>query len=245
MTNDPFAEIRGKTMGELTPEQHNLAIELWAREQRMSFTYYYRDLFDHVFKVIDRLRAPIDMMLRCPACGLQHVDRRDPPLSAEWDDAEAWTNPPHRSHLCRGCGHVWRPADVPTNGVASIKTTGKKDSPLPTLRSDDLPQFIRNVRNEEGFSLVTHGTAHAIAEALASAGWTRLRPIVDMSLWPAPDGSAEVVEGTVTVGNNEGQMIRHVDAWSGSLVRQIAEDAVRLSSGGRTDQTPPEHQAHP
>lgn len=40
--------------------------------------------------------------------------------------------PVHRSHLCRpedgGCGHIWRPADVPTNGVDAIKTKGKADS---------------------------------------------------------------------------------------------------------------------
>lgn len=44
----------------------------------------------------------------------------------------AWDNPPHKSHLCRtedgGCGIIWRPADVPTNGVAEIKTKGEKDT---------------------------------------------------------------------------------------------------------------------
>lgn len=61
---------------------------------------------------------PIDMVLFCPACGLQHVD----------GPTEAWMNPPHRSHLCAGCGHIWRPADVPTNGVAAILTRGANDS---------------------------------------------------------------------------------------------------------------------
>jgi hypothetical protein len=78
--------------------------------------------------------TPIDMVLHCPRCGLQHVDRRDPPYSADWDDAQAWTNPPHRSHLCRpsdgGCGHIFRPADVPTNGVLAIKTRGQHDSTI-------------------------------------------------------------------------------------------------------------------
>jgi len=73
---------------------------------------------------------PIDMVLHCPKCGMQHIDRRDEPLSADWDDAEAWTNPPHRSHLCHGCRHIWRPADVPTNGVKAIQTKGKADSPI-------------------------------------------------------------------------------------------------------------------
>ena len=41
-----------------------------------------------------------------------------------------WNNPPHRSHLCHSCGHIWRPADVPTNGVAAIKTKGSADSAI-------------------------------------------------------------------------------------------------------------------
>ncbi len=40
----------------------------------------------------------------------------------------AWLNPPHKSHLCHGCGTVWRPADVPTNGVEKIGTRGEKDT---------------------------------------------------------------------------------------------------------------------
>lgn len=73
--------------------------------------------------------APIDMVLYCPKCGEQHIDE------PEWCDGEVvhdkgWTNPPHRSHLCHGCGHIWRPADVPTNGVVAVLTQGKDDSPL-------------------------------------------------------------------------------------------------------------------
>jgi hypothetical protein len=68
---------------------------------------------------------PIDMVLHCPGCGLQHIDAPEPGTN--------WTNPPHRSHKCHGCGDVWRPADVPTNGVAAIETRGKADT-VPTDR---------------------------------------------------------------------------------------------------------------
>lgn len=64
---------------------------------------------------------PLDMVLHCPECGLQHVDEPD-------DRTPEWDNPPHRSHLCHGCKCVWRPADVPTNGVRSVKTRGKADT---------------------------------------------------------------------------------------------------------------------
>jgi hypothetical protein len=60
----------------------------------------------------------INMVLYCPACGVQHID----------EPSEGWDNPPHRSHLCHGCGCIWRPADVATNGVADIKTEGSADT---------------------------------------------------------------------------------------------------------------------
>lgn len=71
-------------------------------------------------------RAPIPLLLFCPACGVQHVDTHD------WARERA-----HRSHLCKpedgGCGHVWRPADVATVGVAKLTTAGVADgSPVPT-----------------------------------------------------------------------------------------------------------------
>nr|WP_037506065.1 hypothetical protein [Rhizorhabdus wittichii] len=75
--------------------------------------------------------VPIDMVLHCPACGLQHIDTPDlAPVQHEDGSASLWDNPPHRSHLCHGCGHIWRPADVPTNGVEYVQTKGKADSPL-------------------------------------------------------------------------------------------------------------------
>jgi hypothetical protein len=86
--------------------------------------------------------APIDMILFCPRCGLQHVDA--PESDADFEKRHAawkqditsdsppptrWTNPPHRSHLCHGCKYVWRPADIETNGAAEIQTKGSIDSP--------------------------------------------------------------------------------------------------------------------
>lgn len=82
------------------------------------------------------MSQPIDMILHCPKCGMQHIDAPEPrrtlPLGDAYGtevvlDAE-WTNPPHRSHLCHSCGTIWRPADVPTNGVAAITTRGKADT---------------------------------------------------------------------------------------------------------------------
>lgn len=71
--------------------------------------------------ILDRVMSPIPMILHCPACLSQHIDAPD----------GDWTNPPHRSHLCARCGHIWRPADVPTEGVQAIVTIGANDSPKP------------------------------------------------------------------------------------------------------------------
>lgn len=83
--------------------------------------------------------APIDMILNCPACLQQHIDQPEP----------GWDNRPHKSHLCHHCDFIWRPADVPTNGVAAIKTRGKNDhvmldGPVDVLERLRLEQELKN-----------------------------------------------------------------------------------------------------
>jgi hypothetical protein len=75
--------------------------------------------------------APIPMVLHCPQCHLQHIDAPD-------ERTPEWTNPPHKSHLCHGCGCIWRPCDRPTDGVSAIQTRGKADTwpPVPIKGSD-------------------------------------------------------------------------------------------------------------
>lgn len=78
--------------------------------------------------------SPIPMILFCPACGLQHIDEPEGTGTFHGPDEApreivTWDNPPHRSHLCHECGHIWRPADVATEGVAAISTLGNADSP--------------------------------------------------------------------------------------------------------------------
>jgi len=79
--------------------------------------------------------TPIDMVLHCPNCGKQHVDAPEPGRAVWGNNFEhpiveigGWSNPPHRSHLCHSCGTIWRPADLPTNGVERTKTKGKADT---------------------------------------------------------------------------------------------------------------------
>lgn len=103
---------------------------------------------------------PIPMILHCPACGLQHVDAPDTHDEAadkmlSSPRVEPWNNPPHRSHLCRpehgGCGHIWRPADVPTEGVAAITTRGKNDCPPATRKGEENAGLVAEARAMERF----------------------------------------------------------------------------------------------
>lgn len=54
---------------------------------------------------------PIPMLLICPECRETHVDEG------------IWATRPHRAHQCQHCGHEWRPALVPTVGVAKLPET--------------------------------------------------------------------------------------------------------------------------
>lgn len=51
---------------------------------------------------------PVPMLLWCPACGERHID------------AGEFAVKPHHTHACQECGMVWRPALVPTCGVAFL-----------------------------------------------------------------------------------------------------------------------------
>jgi hypothetical protein len=85
--------------------------------------------------------APLDIVIFCPRCNVQHIDAADPncetcgrPPDQHFENAgcefKEWTNPPHKSHRCKNCNLVFRPADVPTNGVLSARTRGGNDNVL-------------------------------------------------------------------------------------------------------------------
>jgi len=72
--------------------------------------------------------APLDIVIFCPNCHAQHVDKADPdncedcgfPEEAHsptnrkevfepCDKFNPWLNPPHKSHRCHNCNFVFRP----------------------------------------------------------------------------------------------------------------------------------------
>lgn len=52
--------------------------------------------------------APIPMLLWCPSCHTQHIDRGK------------WRTRPHARHLCNGCGVEWTPCRLATVGVKEL-----------------------------------------------------------------------------------------------------------------------------
>lgn len=48
-----------------------------------------------------------ELILYCPNCGLQHIDR------------DEWATKRHRTHLCERCRWTWQPKIYATVGVGS------------------------------------------------------------------------------------------------------------------------------
>lgn len=140
-----------------TPAER-LAAHLEAEEQDHDFIYApvadLRSVLAELAALKGREPTPVPMILHCPACGLQHVDAPEESLGRRFLDpgASEWTNPPHRSHLCQDCGHIWRPADVATEGVASINTKGSADSePIdPSAALAEATALRERLREAEG-----------------------------------------------------------------------------------------------
>ena len=122
---------------------------------------------------------PVPMLLFCPRCGVQHVDK----------EKGAWTNPPHATHTCAGCGLLWRPSNVNTAGVASLEikephhqeritacflaeSTGLDARRFQWIEHNALAYFNRVGRVEHRFnvSIEPHSMGEAIDAAIKENG---------------------------------------------------------------------------
>lgn len=77
--------------------------------------YGFADECRRLLVMLEAPQPPIKMMLFCPRCRMQHIDAPH----------GEWTNPPHATHLCEGCGLLWRPSNENTTGVALIHFEAK------------------------------------------------------------------------------------------------------------------------
>jgi hypothetical protein len=103
-----------------------------------------------------RLASPVDILLFCPNCAEQHVDEAKPEVcetcgykqvGCSCAEFTAWLNPPHKSHRCNYCNHVWRPADAPTNGVAAIQSKGQRDGDVRPRCQAQLAEANANIES--------------------------------------------------------------------------------------------------
>ncbi len=62
--------------------------------------------YDKAFGVLPSAAEPVPVEICCPNCGKRHIDE------GEWA-----TTHHHRTHLCAGCKHEWRPFEYATVGV--------------------------------------------------------------------------------------------------------------------------------
>ncbi len=153
---------------------------------------------------------PVDMILHCPACGLQHIDAPD-----EW--TPDWKNEPHRSHLCRpedgGRGHIWRPADVPTNGVKVINTKGKADN-TPAAPSGSTEQRAATAAKDGGTTYQVRSGDTGDWYDVSREQWCRARADFRRTVpaTPAPDlraRPADLAGLTRYMETNEGGVYQH------------------------------------
>lgn len=133
---------------------------------------------------------PIPMVLHCPKCGMQHVDKPNTLEKIVHRQSgtvvdELWSNPPHRSHLCHGCGTIWRPADVPTTGVKSISTKGKADTWEPGQATPEpagdagfiqLAETLRRIQHSAGLGRDDRIAMSHAADTLATLQATHPAP---------------------------------------------------------------------
>jgi hypothetical protein len=63
-------------------------------------------------------KIPIPMRLPCEKCGVLHIDEG------------RFATEAHETHVCQGCGLAWKPARVPTVGVAFLPGY-KNEAPTP------------------------------------------------------------------------------------------------------------------
>lgn len=152
----------------------------------------------------------VDMLLFCPQCFEQHIDNAMPDVcetcgkslsehpavgtaTAECFVFKTWLNPPHRSHRCGSCNHVWRPSDVPTNGVQRLETKGNADgSPRPVAFANG--QDFNNAVEVATAKPATDFDRDAVIEAKRFA-WNVLFSQIAIAMYGKPDDETIHSEG--------------------------------------------------
>jgi hypothetical protein len=146
-------------------------------------------LGQHIAAALNSHGQPLDIVLFCPNCSEQHIDEPAPEVCQDCGHREkkhstlngcldtrtdkgsgrseicgctkfnAWLNPPHKSHRCHFCNHVFRPSDQPTNGVREITTRGENDG-------NPRPRYFATAKDFSDALLSNSDTRKAVADEL-------------------------------------------------------------------------------
>lgn len=96
----------------------------------------------------------IPMRLPCPSCGELHVDEGE------------FATKEHHTHACQECGHVWRPAVVPTVGVRFLPGFLNGEAPAEPFRGAALREHLEAI----GMELVNWSPAACRKRAADGSG---------------------------------------------------------------------------
>lgn len=103
---------------------------------------------------------PQDVVLFCPKCKEQHIDKAEPDVCELCGDDQKthgtnrdvgilcdvftpWLNRPHKKHRCHSCNHVWRAAAFPTNGVAEIPDKQTAEASEVSTEAEQIAEHCR------------------------------------------------------------------------------------------------------
>jgi hypothetical protein len=95
-----------------------------------SLMHALNECFPRAKPVAQEPTAPVPMRLPCPVCSTLHIDIGE------------FATKVHHTHACQHCGHVWRPAVIPTVGVEFLP--GFQNEPAPSEPADPVRELLAN-----------------------------------------------------------------------------------------------------
>jgi hypothetical protein len=113
-TGEPRVVAQGAGSGQACARLISLARQLaldaalhpMRNDHQGTWAAFERAIVDAAAENAQGATEPEPMVLFCPVCKTQYPDTED------------WATKPHRKHLCLWCGHIWKPHEHATVGIA-------------------------------------------------------------------------------------------------------------------------------
>lgn len=143
---------------QLTARQIVLPIGLTATQEAYLIERFTEALTSVRQQITERVR-PTPLILLCPQCARQHIDR------------DEWRTRLHHVHRCEYCAHEW---DV---GIYSIGSTNLGDHDMPTTAARQANTPIQD-RNRNGHSLSEPRGLRVLIHEYGTQLWTPLETVI-------------------------------------------------------------------